>query len=792
MKTIKNILNKTVMNAKASRGVSWYKSADLRIREAIAIATVTFCFFAFLYMRPVGAQIETSVQHPAEFKLRSKLKKEPVISPRIKVFALDDNVTAKLNATDFSLKDWANIIEKLDKLSPKAIFVDKLFGLPMGLEDHKSFSNRISAMGAPIVAAVYWREDELKNSEEILLRKRPEYSILSSMLSDTKDLRQIDWLKIDGGHFYGPHPAIRDSFRHLGQINYDSNGFVKPFYRTDREYAVPHLALFASDLIQLDKAGLFLDDQLVPLDRFGRIPINLTNVNAKSFRHLVHSSPEVIADQAGVRPDDFILIIPNFYTGNADIWDTPAGKMPGGFIIASMINSVITKNWIRPARHGIVWLFVSVLIGALCVFYLQARMFWIVEIFVNIAIMWVGLIAFTYFNVQVPWLFSILCFSTCSLVLFAKRSWVSEEKSLKLRDAFEGNIPPEHLDKVLNSPTQLALEARSEILTIMSIDLVGFSDFYETSPPHQTFQVLRSIFQDFASIAHRHGGIADKTHDKGFIFYFGYDLFGQGAEKKDHADSALDCAFEIMKAYVDKQMKIYEEHKSIPYPVRIGINTASVFIGDLGGQRKIDFSIIGYGISDAKKLERLCNDYMIIISSNTKNFLTRSHNRLRVNRRISGKKQLKENLEAFEYDAFLEVPSVKQQAINNFRKLVNLERLSPRQYLPESLRLEVRTGEGVARLVDFSHRGLGILGYFYAAKGETITVELIFNGKKFFDSVDNVKVGQLKCRVMWSYPDKNLYRHGLEVINLTDELANLLEQTLARVANTANRLRKSS
>ena len=56
---------------------------------------------------------------------------------------------------------------------------------------------------------------------------------------------------------------------------------------------------------------------------------------------------------------DVVLLLPNFRTGSTKHVNTPMGDLPEGYAIASVINSVLTGDWIQP--QGLHWVFLAIL-----------------------------------------------------------------------------------------------------------------------------------------------------------------------------------------------------------------------------------------------------------------------------------------------------------------------------------------------------------------------------------------------------------------------------------------------
>ena len=119
--------------------------------------------------------------------------------------------------------------------------------------------------------------------------------------------------------------------------------------------------------------------------------------------------------------------------------------------------------------------------------------------------------------------------------------------------------------------------------------IVGFAKASETQSPREAFSSLQELLVVLAKTVHSFGGIVDKSLGDGLLCYFGF--YCEGMEWiGDHADRAIECARQIQLDNVQR-MVMAERHGKPIYPLRIGINSAAVYIGDVGYSDRIDFTL---------------------------------------------------------------------------------------------------------------------------------------------------------------------------------------------------------
>ena len=95
-------------------------------------------------------------------------------------------------------------------------------------------------------------------------------------------------------------------------------------------------------------------------------------------------------------------------------------------------------------------------------------------------------------------------------------------------------------------------------------------------------------------------------------------FWGAPIRTADHADKAVLTALEMMDSL--KQVNEITQEKGYPkIEIGLGINTDHVILGNIGSERKLDYTVIGDGVNLASRLEGLTKFYHcpIIISEHT-------------------------------------------------------------------------------------------------------------------------------------------------------------------------------
>lgn len=184
-------------------------------------------------------------------------------------------------------------------------------------------------------------------------------------------------------------------------------------------------------------------------------------------------------------------------------------------------------------------------------------------------------------------------------------AWKLAEKDLhEMQEIFKKFIP-EDIYKEIGAKWYERLmlgDSKRKILTVMFIDIIGFTTITEKLEPIRALMLLNIYFDGIGQIVYAHGWFIDKYLGDGIMIVF----------DSPHPDNAVKCAIEIHD-YM-KKFQITSLGKKIG--VWIGINTGEVIMGTVGTKKRMDATVIGDTVNTASRLEWLTRKYKkgIIIS----------------------------------------------------------------------------------------------------------------------------------------------------------------------------------
>ncbi len=689
-----------------------------------------------LFLTDAQDFLTNQVSRPLEFKFRTWLNKSPKLDSRIKIYSFNDQTVDYLGYHDLTMDGWVRLIAHFSKSNPKAIYIDKLFGIPLQervfdpLDPQKAqtYVDRLRALKVPIIIGGFVSPLQIPGRKMLSLFHEDYFVSQAEGTNKNSTHSEKVWPPIEQGYFYGPHPYIRDAFR-VGHITNSEFGYSKPFFRLDPVSIVPHAAFLALGPLTVMDEKIFMDQQEIPLNSKNLIPINFSE-RQQYFSHTKSLKFSLDRIRQGVaEPDistaDIIVILPAMYTGNVDFKDTPVGRLQGGYFGVTLMNSVLQNLWVNESSLvNFCLVALSLALAMVLALLVQPMLAALGLLGLTTLLPLFGLLVFSYKGWSVAWLWASLSVAVAGFIVLIERLRADNFRSHALASSLRGALSPELADSIAQNPQLLHGDPVEQIVSIMFVDIVGFSLTTERLTAKEAFQQLKLQIEYIVDKVHQFDGLVDKSLGDGVLAFFGYH-FGKDQIQVGHADQALLCAIEIQREALRLAEILKESGKPI-FPLRIGINTATVYIGNLGTEGRIDFTLIGNGVNFTARLEHACPPYRIMLGLSTFDLLGQFTAR---DPGVTSKdiqiKHHKKPIPCFEYDPFHDQQHKVQAVLHYYMEYHKIYTNEPRWYLEPQDYLKVSTQFGDAWLVNFSVGGVALLFANALRPKQTIQVILL-------------------------------------------------------------------
>jgi adenylate cyclase len=196
----------------------------------------------------------------------------------------------------------------------------------------------------------------------------------------------------------------------------------------------------------------------------------------------------------------------------------------------------------------------------------------------------------------------------------------ADSEKRHVRDVFSRFVPEAIVEEVLAQAGGARLGGRALEGTIMFTDLRGFTSFSESRPADEVITVINRILSEQTETIMAHGGT--------IIAYLGDGLmaaFGAPIEQPDHADRALRASRELIATTLPAlNTWMREGGYGEGFRMGIGLNSGSFISGNVGHERRLEYTAIGDVCNTASRIEGLTKGtrHMLLFSASTLDALT--------------------------------------------------------------------------------------------------------------------------------------------------------------------------
>jgi len=166
-----------------------------------------------------------------------------------------------------------------------------------------------------------------------------------------------------------------------------------------------------------------------------------------------------------------------------------------------------------------------------------------------------------------------------------------------VRNRLERYHSPAVIEAVLRAPEREEPQVTLRETSILFADIVGFTARCESLPPEEVAAFLNQFFSLAADAIFEHGGTLDK-----FIGDAAMAFFGAPLPQEDHAERAVRTGLAIISSLERWNRERAVEGMS-PIDVRVAIHSGPVVVGDIGSERRVDYTVLGNTVNVAARIE---------------------------------------------------------------------------------------------------------------------------------------------------------------------------------------------
>src|SRR5471030_2958144 len=314
-----------------------------------------------------------------------------------------------------------------------------------------------------------------------------------------------------------------------------------------------------------------------------------------------------------------IALIGTSAPGLLDLRSTPVGGVfPGVEIHANMITAMLDGDFKQKPPYMLGAEVILLLVGgialAMLVPLLSPLKATLVSLLAILLITGLDVIVWTKGGMVLPLASSLLMTSALFALNMSWGYFVESRSKRQFTALFGQYVPPELVDKMAQDPEKYSMEGKSEELTVLFSDIVGFTSISESLEPKELSQFINDYLTAMSLVIRNNRGTLDKYIGDAIMAFWGAPV-----AEPDHARlaviSAMGMQTELEKLRAQMLVRGWPDIR-----IGVGVNTGNMRVGDMGSKLRKAYTVMGDAVNLGSRLEGLTRVYGvgIIVGPNTK------------------------------------------------------------------------------------------------------------------------------------------------------------------------------
>lgn len=362
-----------------------------------------------------------------------------------------------------------------------------------------------------------------------------------------------------------------------------------------------------SSRIVLSRRDLVFGDRTIPLDYRGCLILRYGSLKPG---YDTYSAAAIIQSELQLQAGSIPKIDPSAFKDAyvlfgfsapalLDLRTTPLKNItPGVMVHATLLDNLLTGDFLRMIPRYFLPIYILLITLAASITTVISRKVWqsLLAFLLLPVVVALSFLAYR-FGLWLP-MVTPLTGAIAALGISLAYSYATEGRQRAfIRKAFNHYLSPEVIEGILKNPNQLQLGGERRELTIFFSDLQGFSSISEKLSPHELTSLLNDYLTDMTDIILAEGGTLDKYEGDAIIAFWNAPL-----SQHDHAARGCRAAIRCQQRLHQRQDE-FEKKAGVILRARIGMNTGEVVVGNMGSQKRFDYTVLGDAANLASRLE---------------------------------------------------------------------------------------------------------------------------------------------------------------------------------------------
>lgn len=356
----------------------------------------------------------------------------------------------------------------------------------------------------------------------------------------------------------------------------------------------------------------------IPIDRTGRMLIDFAGGD-HTFPYIsVAEVLQTMGDPAAMR-DRFghkIVLIAVSAPGLYDLRANPFSTVYNGVETqANIIANVLDGRFLRPMKgeHSALAIILAGVVVLIGLRRLQPAAAVAYALGLLVAYNWLCVHAFTAWGLVLDMAAPNMVLLLSILGVLAGRLLRERSELERVRGVLGRFVPATIVDRVVGAEPEALLTGQRRVVSVMFVDLRGFTARSEKMPPEQAVELLNRFFLFAEEVIYEFEGTLDKYLGDGLMAFFNAPV-----DQPDHALRAVRTAV-VLQRRLRLNAAEWEFLGAPDLAAGVGISTGEAVVGYIGTGDRMQYTAIGADVNLAARLEALNKELgtSILISQST-------------------------------------------------------------------------------------------------------------------------------------------------------------------------------
>ena len=213
--------------------------------------------------------------------------------------------------------------------------------------------------------------------------------------------------------------------------------------------------------------------------------------------------------------------------------------------------------------------------------------------------LWAGQTLLLHAGFHVPTGAALLGLAGAAILAYVVRYLVEDRRRRRIQRAFGRYLAPSVVDRLVDDEAALRLGGEEREVTVMFADLSGFTALSTKVSAGELVALTNEYLSIIAGEVDRTGGYVDK-----FIGDAVMALWGAPVLESDHAMRAVEAA-QAAEAEIRRRREAAEAAGRRGFGVKIGLYSGPAVVGNVGSERRYNYTAVGETVNVASRLESL-------------------------------------------------------------------------------------------------------------------------------------------------------------------------------------------